>query len=537
MNILIFLICFFILLLYLIYKFTTKKKESYTNTTPEVFGIDLGDFYKYYKFTTIDPNGILLFENIPLTVYRLNLLLPDGYKVATLSNLQDATFNGGMQHYTWGICQGTTDNYIRGVCPVQSPLLTTVNNPYASRLITITSISQGSTITSGYNFPIILWIYGVKPTNDGSKSIPIGSLPTQDNGAGFTLKTDYSNSMGRKIYNWYNPLPGETKVPSAWSFKDGVGPLTSDSCMYPLQTTINNEIYYLNYDSDSSTPTFSLSKSISPTPWIYNSSNKILIFEYTNGNFDVLMGMLRLAFDDEYILGVNIEPLGENKSNINDLLPPQTPDDLAHAYKINFNSDGTIVFVDKDPANENSFGIYLKAGDGPPFTALNATADSTKWLKFKQIKWSDMGNKPAKQPTGTVGQMCVVADYGTTFSAQAPVGTHFTKLLFGDYGQPTRCLNSNSSSTCSASSYNYDNCCISGPFPEKCYYADAPPQKCCNFSSIINENKFNGLTINGSKTLSILVNDTNMGFSETDPLTCQPNTNKWFTAVLEYVYE
>jgi hypothetical protein len=391
----VFLICFLIVLLYLIYKFTTKKKESYTNTntTPEVFGIDLEDFYKYYSFTTIDPYGILLFGDQKLTVDRLNLLLPDGYKVATLSNLQDATFKGGMQHYTWGICQGTTDNYIRGVYPVQSPLLTTVNNPYASRLVTITSITQGSTITSGYNFPIILWIYGVKPTtNEGSKSIPVGSLPTQGGGAGFTLKTDYSNSMGRKIYNWYNPLPGETKVPSAWSFKDGTGPLTSDSCMYPLQTTINNEIYYLNFYSDSGTPTFSLSKSvISPTPWIYNKDKQILIFENNNGTFDALMCPLGLAFNNSTTF---FTPLGENKSNMNDLLVPLQPadDGLVYAYKINFNSDGTIVFVDKDQ-NNNSYGItyvYLTPGNSPPFTGLNATSDSTKWLKFKQIKWSDI---------------------------------------------------------------------------------------------------------------------------------------------------
>jgi hypothetical protein len=543
MNILIFLICFFIVLLYLIYKFTTKKKkEPYSipsDTTSEVFGIDFGDFYTYYNFTSIDSNGILSFGDQPLTVDRLNLLLPEGYKIATLSDLQDATFKGGMQHYTWGICQGATDNFIRGVCPLQSPLLTTVNNPYASRLVTITSISVGSTITPGYQYPTVLWIYGVKPsTNEGIKSIPLKSSPTQDNGAGITLKTDYSNSFGRKIYNWYNPLPGETKVPSAWSFKDGVGPLTSDSCMYPLQTTINNEIYYLNYDSDSGSPTLSLSKSlISMTPWIYNSNNTILIFEDNNGNFDVLMCPIGFAFSN--LLTV-VTPLEENTSNINDLLPPKKADDGVYvSYKINFNSDGTIVFVDND-SNGTKYGITyinLKQGNGLPFTGLTVTKDPTEWLKFKQIKWSDMINSsqtPVLPPLlpqlqGTTGQICVTAQYGTTLTANAPYGASFTRLLFADYGNPTQCPSNNlQSNDCSAYLCRAEA-------PDGSYHGGDYYDNCNSYNNIINTTTFNGTTIKGSKTVSVLVTDETLGLSGgTHPFDCI--FSKSFTVLLEYAY-
>jgi hypothetical protein len=126
-----------------------------------------------------------------------------------------------------------------------------------------------------------------------------------------------------------------------------------------------------------------------------------------------------------------------------------------------------------------------------------------------------------RQPPGTLGKMCVKADYDSTFTATAPPGTHFTKLLFADYGQPTACPNPVLNKGCSATYY------IVNTWPEELEQT--------GFPLIINTDTFNGTTINGSKSLSIYVNDKNMGIETGMVFVC--GNRKWLTCVLEYVYE
>ncbi len=118
---------------------------------------------------------------------------------------------------------------------------------------------------------------------------------------------------------------------------------------------------------------------------------------------------------------------------------------------------------------------------------------------------------PPRQPKGTLGSLCLTTPEHGTFIANAPEGTHFTQVLFADYGQP-ECL-------------QYTNCSAVGIIN-----SGDPTYDGYTFPFW---NKYWGSTVIDNTTTQ-LSTDVNNDTMLVDPC---PGQAKWFTAVIQYVWE
>jgi hypothetical protein len=232
---------------------TVQNCGSNTTNGPfssgEVFGIEFRFFDYYDQNFSIDPvTTLLMFGGAPITGDRLQL--PKGYRIATLVDMQNAAYQG-MQHYAWGLCQGSTDRNLRSVYPCQCQFVTQGQSagdptqPYGPRLHSIQLTIEGQSI-SGQTSPSVLWIYGPKPqANTYNNCIPENGNATSACTAGFSFGSDDPlKTPGRQIFDWYIPLQNEPPSLRAWNQADKA-PIASSGAMFPLITLINNQQYAL----------------------------------------------------------------------------------------------------------------------------------------------------------------------------------------------------------------------------------------------------------------------------------------------------
>jgi hypothetical protein len=112
-------------------------------------------------------------------------------------------------------------------------------------------------------------------------------------------------------------------------------------------------------------------------------------------------------------------------------------------------------------------------------------------------------HKSTKQPTKYI---CVTFKEGETFNINAPTGTHFTKLIFADFGTPSPCPNP-----------GYGNCTSSNKnFP--------------GFPFDVIKNTIDGKDVNGETSFGPFIISTQIG----DP--CY-GIQKNITVKLEYVHD
>jgi hypothetical protein len=130
-----------------------------------------------------------------------------------------------------------------------------------------------------------------------------------------------------------------------------------------------------------------------------------------------------------------------------------------------------------------------------------------------------------RPPKGTTGSLCVTVNEGDQLNINAPDNTHFTQLLFADYGQPYKCPQYGQNSMCSAVQK------LKGPGS----YDDFPFMG-IYFGFNDPSNPRSGLKqIDNAKQLSTAVNNNTMySYGDLDPC---PGQAKWFTAVIQYVWE
>jgi len=113
-----------------------------------------------------------------------------------------------------------------------------------------------------------------------------------------------------------------------------------------------------------------------------------------------------------------------------------------------------------------------------------------------------LGKKPNNNKE--IGYYCNTVKSGDTFIIEAPMGTHFTKLIFADFGNPLSCPNP-----------TYGTCTISkSNFPE--------------FPFDVTKNTINGKHVNGTTSFGpIKINDFG------NP--CEGIIDKYTTFKLEYI--
>ena len=146
-------------------------------------------------------------------------------------------------------------------------------------------------------------------------------------------------------------------------------------------------------------------------------------------------------------------------------------------------------------------GYYLST-----YLNKSLTQSSTQSSTQKPTQAPTQAPTLPRQPPGTLGSLCLTAHENETFIANAPEGTHFTKILFADYGQPG-CGNF---AECSVVFGDSTDDGKKFPFYDK-YWG----------STEIN---------NTTTRLSTDVNNDTMLL---DPC---PGKDKWFTAIIEYVW-
>ena len=151
---------------------------------------------------------------------------------------------------------------------------------------------------------------------------------------------------------------------------------------------------------------------------------------------------------------------------------------------------------------------------------LNKSLTSTQETKTPQ---GPQG--PTTPPSGTIGYMCQKVQENGQIDLTAPVGAHFTKYIFADYGKPGDCTNPTRDQTCSLFNYNMAGIDQNhNPFRDpQYYYPDPANNDPAQSSKKINmdENKLTHITF-----------PVNFTYMTSNP--CDPN---WATVKIEYIYD
>lgn len=104
-----------------------------------------------------------------------------------------------------------------------------------------------------------------------------------------------------------------------------------------------------------------------------------------------------------------------------------------------------------------------------------------------------------------IGYLCKTVNNGDTLILRAPIGTHFTKLIFADFGNPSACPNP-----------KYGTCTISkSNFPD--------------FPFNVTKNTINGKDVNGATSFDPITITNDFG----NP--CDGIVDKYTTVKLEYI--
>lgn len=113
-----------------------------------------------------------------------------------------------------------------------------------------------------------------------------------------------------------------------------------------------------------------------------------------------------------------------------------------------------------------------------------------------------LGKKPNNNKE--IGYYCKTVKSGDTFIIEAPMGTHFTKLIFADFGNPVSCPNP-----------RYGTCTI--------------PSNFSGFPFDVTKNTINGKDVNGATSFEPITITNDFGNA------CSGIINKYTTFKLEYV--
>lgn len=172
----------------------------------EVFGVEFSDFdYLYNASLQIDPStGVLSFQGTPLRAGRLAEKMPEGFALATRSQVA-AEAQRGMQHCLWGVAVDDDTGALCGVVPLQYPPPPDAAGPLCGPVSPSATPHPGAQSVVAFplsvRLPQVMWVYGVKPAQ----------------GQVFYLKSDNTDLRGRKVYPWYTPRPGEKGSSVVWS--------------------------------------------------------------------------------------------------------------------------------------------------------------------------------------------------------------------------------------------------------------------------------------------------------------------------------
>jgi hypothetical protein len=175
---------------------------------------------------TVDAaTGLVKISNSPLKPDALLSILPNGYTLATIDQMNSAQLSGmQMPSGSWGLCVGSDGN-VNGASPKQVAFVSSdptekiqvLYNSYQNIMITAPPASAV--------VPNAIYLFGVKPAWNSS-----GSFVSLGGGGGTQCK----------IYPWYNTVNNEPSPSEIWSEFDSqsICVLNPTQCMLPLQTTV-----------------------------------------------------------------------------------------------------------------------------------------------------------------------------------------------------------------------------------------------------------------------------------------------------------